>query len=366
MDTPASLPENTEASPSAVDQAVSSQPAESVEAGSGMQSQAPRPDDMSNWSQKQWETWFQDGAPGSEETPVAETAVVDPETPEEPTEVEPEPETEAQEEETPAETEPEPKGKTKIGPQYRIQPVDDTDAKVLALRKSNPGMTLAAALYQVTGQVIHPQAPAAQAEPAKAETPAAVIDPGPTVESIDARQAEALKELQAAYTEMDFEKVGAIQVELHQLGEQKNTAVRKQAEAAHAGKVAWEQECDKFEAQAIALYPTAAAPNSALHQQILALEAELERNNDPILNRSDAVLRITQMAAAQLAIAPSTVKAVSTPPPAKAAPQPVPAKVRPAAVNSSHGAVNQPAQAELVAEMGNWTAEQWEAYQNKL
>lgn len=243
----------------------------------------------------------------------------------------------------------------KHGPQHRIRPRSETDAAVLALMSRNQDMTLEEALAKVKGPTT-PQEAAAQAD----ATPApAAVTAASTLDALTARQEELKQRLQAAHDDMDFSEAGKIQAEILDLIEQKAEAKVAKAQAEAAEIAAWNQQVAAAEAKALALYPGMEAPNSAHYAKMEAIHAIMERENDPLIHRADYAIKLAQMAAAELGIAPRT----SSPAPAvtqAAAPTRPLMNVRPAAGGTISGAAPTQAAAELMSQMDKWTVEDWE------
>lgn len=245
----------------------------------------------------------------------------------------------------------------KHGPQHRIRPRSETDAAVLALMSRNQDMTLEEALARVKGPTT-PQEAAAQAEAAPAPAAAAAS----TLDALTAKQEELKQRLQAAHDDMDFSEAGKIQNEILELIEQKAEAKVAAAQAEAAEIASWNQQVAAAEAKALALYPGMEAPNSAHYAKMEAIHAIMERENDPLIHRADYAIKLAQMAAAELGIAPRTT---TTPAPAPvvtqaATPTRPLMNVRPAAGGTISGAAPAQAAAELMSQMDKWTVEDWE------
>ncbi len=82
---------------------------------------------------------------------------------------------------------------------------------------------------------------------------------------------------------------------------------------------AYERQFDASEARAVELYPFAADPESAGAKRMREIEADLQSNDDPLYGSPDKPLRIAQMVAAELKIAPKR-KGVPAAPAQAAAP----------------------------------------------
>lgn len=338
MSTTATLPDYTD--PSTVsDQALSTQLAVASEGAPDTQQQET-PQDFDNLSLEEMTAlWEKQEAQASlnPQAPVSENG-----TPEENTSAAPE----SNEAGTAADLEGE-----KLAKNFRLRANSDTDALAMTLMARNPGMGLAEALAKVSPAATHA---------APAETPDAEPHPN-TVTSYDAivaRQSELNAELQAAHEAMDFELAGHLQVEALSLIEQKMQAQAQQAIAAAQQAEDIESQWQDYESQTAALYPQAAYDNSPFRQRMLEIHGALKGAGDPLLNSPESTLRIAQMAAAQLAIAPATVQAANAPRTAQS-PQPAPVRPRPLAGGSSHGVALPANTAALEQQMAAFTPDQW-------
>lgn len=351
METPAHTPDTSVPSETIQDPAVSPELASTVEAVDGMQSLPDDIMDPDNWEKQLAILDAQQAAEKNGTAPVAESTTPAAAAP--PVETDPAAGLAA---EADAATE---QGDEKYGPQHRIRPRSETDAAVLKLLSRNADMTLAEAMAKVTGTA--PTEAAAQAEAAVPATVAAAS----ALDALTARQEALKQELQAAYAEMDFEKVGTLQTEALDLMEKKTSATAAKAQAEALENAAFDAKVAQAEAEVRRLYPTADAPNSALNARMTAIYDSMKATNDPTLESPDLALKLAQMAAGQLNIGP----AVATPAPApaaQAAPPRAPlVQVRPAAGGQVSGAVTAPAADALLSGSENWSPEQWEVFNEK-
>jgi len=357
METPAPTPETIVPSEATQEPAVSPPLASAPEVADGKQSQSDDFLDPDNW-QAQLDAFLANGgdAATSEAPPVTEPTA--PEAVVEPV-VTPPAAGEAVVDEETADT-----SDARYGPRHRIQPRSETDAAALKLMSRNPDMTMVEALAKVTGTTQPEAAAQAEAPP----TPAAVAES--ELEALTTKQNEKKLELQAAHEAMDFEQVGKLNIELLDMMEQKAVITAKvsteKAQAEAAANAAFDAKVAEAEAQTLRLYPSAAAANSPLHAKMTAIYSAMESTNNPLLNDPHCTLKIAQMAANELSIAPVTAPVpapvVQTAPPPRALTQ-----VRPAAGGQVSGAVA-PAALSDVNQVGSadWTPEQWEAFNAKM
>jgi hypothetical protein len=100
---------------------------------------------------------------------------------------------------------------------------------------------------------------------------------------------------------MDYDKAAALEERLDELDDK----LIPQAREADA-REAWEVGAafNATAARTAALYPDAVDPQSALHQRMLEIEEDLRSAGDPLIADPRKPLRIAQMAARELSIAP--------------------------------------------------------------
>ena len=349
MTPPANTPDAPVPSETPAEVAVTSQPAESAEAVSGNQFPTPEAQSEPTWQEMLAALEAQEAAAAADPDAVSPEQVaaqaVTPTNPEDSAAG-----VAAVEDPTLA------AGDEKHGPQHRIRPRSDTDEQVLQLMSRNQDMTLEEALAKVKGHTTSEQQDTAQAD---SPVPPAVAAAS-SLDALVARQEEVYQELQAAQADMDFELAGRLQVEALKLIEEKARAeaLKTQADAQEAA--AWDRQVQQAEAKALALYPSMEAPNSALFARMEAIHAVMEANADPLIHSPEYGLKLAQMAAGQLGIAPQ----VTSPAPAAAAQAAIspraPMRVTPAAGGNVSGAVTATAQSAKLSAMDNWTPEQWE------
>lgn len=349
METPAHTPDSTISSETVQDTAVQPAPASTTEVVDGNQSLPEEKDfmDPDNWEaqlaalQAQEEAAKNGQAAQSGEPAVPEATA--------PTETTPEAGAAAEVEATEA-------GDEKYGPQHRIRPRSETDAAVLKLMSRNQDMTLEEAISKVKGS--SPTAPEAQAADV-----APAVAAASALEALNTEWDQKKQELKAAQEDFDHEKAAQLQGEIFELMEKRMEAKAAKAQADVAQSQAWDAKVAQYEADTVRLYPAAAAPNSQLNITMQAIYATMQATDDPTLYRPDMQLKLAQMAAAQLNIAPvvNTPAPVATPSQA-AAPQRPLAKVSPAAGGQIGGAVTIPGPDAALQGSENWTPEQWETF----
>lgn len=201
-----------------------------------------------------------------------------------------------------------------------------------------------------------------ESAPAAIPAPAAKNDLPATVEGVDssveALQAERLK----ALSELRFEDVGKIDVgirklDLHRMKLERDADKHQQAQA-----VEYDRKFDSSVTQSHALYDFASNPDSEGGKRMVEIEQALKETNDPLYDSPDKPLKIAQMVATELNIAPRRKGA-----PAKAAAPAAPAQkkqvlpggstapaaAKPPAIDAKIQQANTPhALRQIVAEMG--------------
>jgi hypothetical protein len=158
---------------------------------------------------------------------------------------------------------------------------------------------------------ITPQTATAPAEPDKPKSglPETVEAVDTAIESLEAERSKALIELR-------FEDVSAADLSLRRLDRQRmkleKDGERQQVEQTNA----YERGFASSDAKAIELYEFAGNLESPGSKRMLQIDADLKANGDPLYDSPDKPLRIAQMVAAELKIAP---RRKDQPAPAKAA-----------------------------------------------
>ena len=254
--------------------------------------------------------------PTAETAPEAETPAE--ETPETPTAEET---LEAAAEEPAAtdqpETDPEAEGPLSIPTAKQLRARLNDDDKVgrlaMSLKQRNRDWTLEQSIQAARERLgIKPEG--AKAEP---DAPAPNAHLPQTVDAVDAMVAQLRAERKKHYTELKFEEGSDItdKIEglmLHRIELERNAerSQAKQAQAYDAGFTA-------SQAKAAELYDFTTKPDSAGAKRMMEIESDLEANDDPLFHSPDKPLKIAQMVAAELGIAPKRKGAPAAP--AKAA-----------------------------------------------
>lgn len=240
-----------------------------------------------------------------------------PQTPAEETPAEPAPE------ETPAEPEPEnepeevddPDGPPQIptAKQLRISPGqhDKLGRLTAALMRRNRDWDMETAMDKAKDQLgIKPKTSAPEPEKPKSDLPETVEAVDATLSKLEDDRAKALEDLQ-------FGEVAKLDRELRKL-DRHRTALERDGEKKQAQAAAdYNRTFDTSETRAKELYEFVSNKEAPGYKRMLEIEADLELNSDPLFNDPNKPLRIAQMVAAELSIAPKRKGA--PPAPAKAA-----------------------------------------------
>lgn len=231
---------------------------------------------------------------------------------------------------------------------FRLLATNPKDTAVFAVMKANRiGYDEAAAM--IFGAAAPSAQNAAPAETAKPEeTSQAQVE---TVEALDAKIQQLRAERKAAMSSLQLERVAELDEELFELPARRAELAAQQATAAAQAVQAVNQQQLASEAKAVSLYPDAAVPTSPLYQRAEQIIDVMRANGDPTLGNPDVVLRVVQMAAAELSIAPSVGQ-----PAAKSNPAPTAAPVvrmRPASAAAGSGVANPATEAQALQALDN-------------
>ena len=228
--------------------------------------------------------------------------------------------------------------------------VSAVDKLALWLKEQNPDWTLEQSVK------------AAQAAHGKSEesaAPQAEQPTSPNLEQLEARRAELKAARKQARTELNFEELEAIEEELEDLTENLMPAARQAEQAATS---ALTQQFEQSGQQVRDLYPEATNADSALYKRMEEIDADLEANDDPLFLSPDKPLRIAQMAARELNIAPKAKAGPAARPQAARQPH-MTAPLKPSAVRAAAPNPTNQIQDEISAIR---TPEQYEAMRRKL
>lgn len=248
-------------------------------------------------------------APAGEETPAAEPEAPAEEAPAEEPTAPTEPEGDETEEENDG-------GDGPVTPitskraHLRLAQDDKVGRQAAALMKRNRDMGMEEAVAKAR-QMLGIKAPA-EAAPTP-ETPTPASDLPQTIEAVDTELDRLDADREKALVELRFEDVAKIdrttrKLDRHRL-QLKEDGQRQQAEQA----ASYDRQFQASEARATELYAFASDPNSPGGKRMLEIEADLKANGDPLYNSPDKPLRVAQMVAAEMAIAPRKKGAPAAP-----------------------------------------------------
>jgi len=259
--------------------------------------------------------------PVVEETPAVEEAA--PETPQDPvgeeTPTEPEANPQGEAAQEPESEEGDDSGDGPVTPisgkraHLRLPETDQVGRLAAALMKRNRDMPMAEAVAKASEQL--GVKPAASQE---AESAPEVPGFPKTVQEVDALTKQRLADYKRAMTEVRFEDAADIQAELLGLTQHRSNLERNAERQSTQAAAKYDSDFSQSEAKAVDLYPFAADPKSPGGKRMMEIERALEQNGDPLFHSPNKPLRIAQMVAAEMNIAPK-----SKTPPAKPAAAPV-------------------------------------------
>jgi hypothetical protein len=178
---------------------------------------------------------------------------------------------------------------------------DPLDATVAALRAANPQLSLKQALT-LAEQALGVDEPVQQVD----DTP-----PPPAVTDLRAElkalKAQHLKMTREYADDSEFEDVEKriLEIETDLIPAAQQFEQQRHVQIAH--------EFEQHAARAVELYPDAATAGSPLYNRMAEIHDDLEANGNPLVNAPDKALRIAQMAANELNIAPRRATAPAKP-----------------------------------------------------
>lgn len=197
----------------------------------------------------------------------------------------------------------------------RLPPDDKVGRLAASFMRRNKDMPMETAMERARTQLgIKPKE---EAKPA--EVPPANGLPT-TVEETQAKIKELRAARKKANTDLNFEEASDLGDKIEDLLQHQITldrqAERKQSEQA----ASYEKKFTESEAKATSLYDFADKPESPGGKRMAEIDADLEANGDPLYTSPDKPLRIAQMVAAELKIAPRRPGATPAAPAKAAAP----------------------------------------------
>jgi hypothetical protein len=215
---------------------------------------------------------------------------------------------------------------TKLPTRFRstMREEDDVGRLAMSLKHRNKDWTLEESVQAARKHL----GKDSDAQPAPAPVAAAPETAPPAVDElagIEAKIAEVKAQRKAAMANVELDKVAELDEQLDALKDQRTeakTAPKPTPKPADTqGKPAnladYNAAFDASLAKAANLYPFIQEAESAAAMRMVEIDNALEANKDPLFSAPDKPLRIAQMVAAEMAIAPRTASAVKTPTAAK-------------------------------------------------
>lgn len=255
----------------------------------------------------------------AEATPAAEAPATTPESSEAtPEAAASEPAQEQPAETTPETSEPEDtdEGEGPVSPitgkrvHLRVNDADEVGKLALAFQKRNRDWSLKQAIEAAEKQLgISPQAQSnpTEAKPTSPQMPT-------TVQETDTVVAQKLADYKKAMAEVRFEDAADIQAEILKLNLHRSGLERSAEREQQNAAAKYDADFSASEAKATDLYPFVKDEASPGLKRIKEIDAALKANNDPLYYSPDKPLKLAQMAAAELNIAPRNKNATPAKP----------------------------------------------------
>lgn len=234
------------------------------------------------------------------------------------------------------------------GKRFRVQAADPVEARALELRKRNRDLSLEECLTRAKAELgVSTQ----QEDPDAPKLPQSLDEARTALNDLRARRKKALGE------DMDFATAAQLDEEIETLRDHMEDLRDRETTEAQSHRAAFIERVEASKTRAVELYADVAVADSALCQRMVQIDQDLQDNDDPLYFSPDKPLKLAQMAAADLGIAPKSTKAA--PAPAAPAPKaealrhaaPKPAPVVPASGNARTTSTTQPKAGQLEAEI---------------
>jgi hypothetical protein len=189
-------------------------------------------------------------------------------------------------------------------PQYRWRPKSEVDALAMDIikraEKSGKEMTLNEALAQA-GAIL---APDKGSDADAGDTGGAEALPD-TLKDAEALLVDLRAQRKQAFAkDLDFERAAELDERIEALRDHLGTLKNAEAAARQDQEAAWEQTLAEAKTKAVALYPDAAQPTSALVKRMVEIDAALKETGNDLFYSPEKPLKLAQMAANELGIAP--------------------------------------------------------------
>ncbi len=199
----------------------------------------------------------------------------------------------------------------------RVSENDKAGRLAISIIKRNKDLTISEALERANKQLGIVTAPPAAAPSEVTPAAPAASDLPQTLADTDAALTALEDEREKALNEVRLEDVAKMDRKLRQL-DRHRTALERNAEKSEVQAVTdYNVQFDQSNAKAVELYEFARQPESAAAKRMAEIDSALKDNADPLYGSPDKPLRIAQMVAAEMNIAP---RRKGTPAPAPARP----------------------------------------------
>ncbi len=233
----------------------------------------------------------------------------------------------------------------------RLNENDELGNLALAFKKRNRDWTLDQAMEAARNQLgIKPKQ--------EAEAPAETVDPKvaalpKTVDEVDSLTTKLLADYKKAMSEVRFEDAADMQTQLMQLSLHRSQLERRAEQEQVAKAQKYDADFDASNAKAVDLYPFASDPATAGHKRMAQIDAQLKANDDPLYYSPNKPLKLAQMVAAELNIAPRNKNAAPAKAAVPAVPQPKKGVVPSGSSRTTPPAQNQPAVDPAISNIKN-------------
>ncbi|MDR1191259.1 MAG: hypothetical protein LBK60_06300 [Verrucomicrobiales bacterium] len=203
-------------------------------------------------------------------------------------------------------------------PQYRLRPQSETEALAFDIYKRG----------QRSGKNIPLEDAVAQAKQilgqGDSQTEAGGdADQPKTVSEAQARLTELRAALRKAqYEDLDFEQAKALDEQIETLRDRIGDLKIAEGKQREHARAEWDGALEAAKARAVELYPEVTNAESALVKRMNAIDAELRASDNPLVSQPDYPVKLSQLAANELGVAPKagTRKGATTQAAASSAP----------------------------------------------
>lgn len=167
--------------------------------------------------------------------------------------------------------------------------------------KRNRDMPMEEAINRAKAQLgIKPEKEGAK----ETEQPPVNPDMPQTIEGVKTKVADLRAQRKKAQTELNFELVNDLTDQIEDLHNHSFELQRRDEKQQVAAATAYDRQFSASEGRAVELYEFAGDPKSVGGKRMAEIDSDLEKNGDPLFNSPDKPLKIAQMVAAELSIAP--------------------------------------------------------------